>query len=328
MSSRLSGALAALPALLLLWYLPSLGELYRWRDQTRYGVSGSPRGEPREVLKFLTSPDWTWHAVLALAACAVVLGAALAVAARLPVFGFVTGAPLTAAGVYGMLSADGPRGLVGTLGFLSLPGPDVTAAQLRAGTMTYVGQGLCLLVGGSLLAAALCALLPSRRPPAGALPGALAGLVALVLAWGCVIEGGTRYTASRPGLTALAALLLGCVAGARLLPAAAPLACGLPVFALGLGEVLGWNPLLKIANVVLPLSVDSGEHILMLRGALFAAAVPMLVLGGALLVTALRREQGWRSAPRPKRSTLPRQAARPRPAARPKRTNRPRRVAR
>ncbi|MEO3784238.1 hypothetical protein ABGB12_12965 [Actinocorallia sp. B10E7] len=308
--SRLSGVLAALPALLLLWYLPSLGELYWWREQTRYGADG----DRREIPGFPGPPDWTPHTLVALAACALVLGVCLVVSVRRPVFGFVAGVPLTVAGVYGMLSVDHPRALVEKLGFLSLPGPDVTAEQLRSGTMSHLGQGSCLLAGGALLAAALCGLLPSRRPPLSAPLGALAGLAVMAFAWGCVIEGGTRYTEARPALTALAALLLGCAAGARRLPAVAALACGLPVFALGLTHVLEKGVLTGIVNVVLPRSLDSGEHMLLLRGSVFASAIPMLVMGAALVVAALGRvkDRG--------RVTSSKRPARPVPAARRGRT--------
>ncbi|WP_106401782.1 hypothetical protein [Actinocorallia populi] len=329
MSNRLAGVLAALPALLLLWYLPALGGLYWWRAQTRYGASGSLDGGPSEAAALLNPPDWTAHAAITLVLAAVVLGIALAGTARRPAFGVLVGLPLTAAGVYGMLSAQNARDLTGALKVLSLAGgPDVSAGQLRAGTATYLGQGLCLLVGGTLLAAALWAQHPPRERRR-ALPAAGAGLLAMLAAWGCLFEAGARGTGPWLVLTCVAAFLLGWTAGSGHLPAVAPLVCGLPALVLGLGDVLGRDFLLEIADTVLPLSPDSGEHVLLLRGSVLASTVPLLILGGALVVAAAgalgapghRTSRGagkGRAARRPQRAAGRNRGRRPqsRPSAR------------
>lgn len=288
MSNRLTGVLAAVPALLLLWYLPALGGLYWWREQTRYG-SGSLDGDPSELAALLNPPDWTVHAAVTLVLAAVVLGICLAAAARRPAFGVLVGLPLTAAGVYGMLSAEKARELTGALKVLSLAGaPEVSGEQLRAGTATYLGQGLCLLVGGTLLAAALWAQHPprERRRP---LPAAGAGLLAMLAAWACLFEAGTRDTGPWLVLTCAAAFLLGWTAGSGHLPPVAALVCGLPALALGLGELLGQGFLLELVDLALPLSLDSGAHVLLLRGSVLASAVPLLIMGGALVVAAAGR---------------------------------------
>lgn len=292
--SRPWAALVALPVLWLLWYLPSLAEMYWWRGATSYGGPESTTGtDPAELLKLLDPPDWTGYTLASLGASALVLGAALAVAGRAPVPGLVAGVPLTAAGVYGVFAGEDVSDLAGALDVLLPGGPEATAEQVGEGSAIYLGQGLCLLVGGTLLATALWALRAPRRRPLGPLPSAAAGLAALLLGWGCAFEAHAWYSAAAgAALLGLSALLLGWAAGSRRLSLLAPLVCGLPVFVLGFDDLFGYqwydhSILSDMLRHVLP--YDGGEHVLRLREAVLGGGVSMLLLGGALAVAALGR---------------------------------------
>lgn len=309
--SRLFGALAGLPVLFALWYLPSLGQLYWWREQTSYGASGDwASGDPAEALRALNPPDWSVHTLVALLCYALVLGAALAVSRRLPALGVVAGLPLAAVGAYAQIRREDIDDLAR---LVPLPGgPEAASRQLPQGTEWYLGQGLCLLVGGVLLAAALWGLRTPRRSR-GPLAGAAAGLAVLVAACGCAFDArvwvtdGVLDTVLRVGLTAAAAVLFGWVAGSRGLSPAAPLACGLPALVLGVDhlfsdEAFSGRLLQKLVRFALPSDL-SGEYyyqVLELRSAIFSGGALLVTLGGALAVAAAGRLLGPSGgAPRP-----------------------------
>jgi len=286
--------------LFALWYLPSLAQLYWWRDTTSYGASGDwASGDPAAMLGVLNPPDWSVHLVVALVLCALVLGVALAASRRLPVLGAVAGLPLAAVGAYAQIRGEDIGGLAG---ILPLPGgPEVASRQMRQGTEWYLGQGLCLLVGGTLLAATVWGLRTSRRSPRGPLSSALIGLVALVAACACAFDSrvwitdGALDTVMRVGLMAVAAVLFGWTAGSRRLSPAAPLACGLPALVLGVdhlfeGEAFSGGLLRDLIQYVLPLSLfDDPYPVLELRSAIFAGGALLVTMGGALMVAAVGR---------------------------------------
>ncbi|MEO3784237.1 hypothetical protein ABGB12_12960 [Actinocorallia sp. B10E7] len=298
---RLLGAASGLPALFALWYLPSLGQLYWWREGNSYGASGDwASGDPAEILRALNPPNWSVRAVVASVLCALALGAALAASRRLPALGVAAGLPLAAVGAYALVRRED----IGALArFLPLPGgPEVSSRQLREGTEIYLGQGMCLLVGGTLLAAVLWGSRTSRRSPWRPLPSAVVGLVVLVAAFGCSFDSRVWVmpdvldTVMRVGLTAVAAILFGWLAAFRRLSPAAPLVCGVTALILGVdhlfsGEAFSGHLLLKLKQKMLSptLFEDHYYEAIELGGHILAGGTLLVMLGGALVVAAVAR---------------------------------------